>query len=179
MEHGITHKRSQQLIDNACRFATEAHGDQVRKYTGEPYINHPIEVARLVASVTSDCNMISAAFMHDVIEDTTVTFEEIRDAGFGHHTATLVNEVTDVSKPSDGNRAYRKALDLEHLAKASNNAKTIKLADLINNSDSICKYDERFARVYMQEKAALLLVLKGGDSELYSRASKIVQDYYA
>ena len=136
MEHNIQHKRSQQLIDFACRFAAKAHGDQVRKYTGEPYINHPIEVARLVASVTDDCETISAAFLHDVIEDTLVEFADIVDAGFGRSIAILVDEVTDVSKLSDGNRAYRKNLDLEHLAKASDRAKTIKLADLIDNSAS-------------------------------------------
>ena len=179
IKHGIKHSQSQKLIDFACEFAIEAHGSQLRKYTSEPYINHPISVARLVASVTDDCEIISAALLHDVIEDTAVTFNEIKNAGFGLSIAKLVNEVTDVSRPSDGNRAHRKRLDLEHLSKASKRAKTIKLADLIDNSSSICKHDERFAKVYMQEKEALLDVLKDGDPELYSQASKIVMDYYA
>jgi len=179
MSHGIKHRRSQKLIDFACKFATVAHGDQVRKYTGESYIEHPIAVARLVATVTDDCEVISAAFLHDVLEDTAVTFSEIAAAGFGVGIAKLVNEVTDVSRQADGNRAYRKSLDLEHLAVASDKAKTIKLADLIDNSGSICKHDERFAVVYMREKTALLGVLKRGDARLYSKALQIVQDYYA
>ena len=87
-------------------------------------------------------------------------------------------ELTDVSKPEDGNRATRKALDCEHLAQASNRGKTIKLADLIHNSESICQYDNGFAKVYMKEKAALLKVLVGGDEQLYQDAFNIVAEYY-
>ncbi len=179
MNHGIKHFRSQELIDFAYRFATKAHGNQLRKYTGEPYIHHPIEVAKLVASVTNDCQMIAAAFLHDVLEDTDLTFDELRDVGFGFPIAALVLELTDISKAEDGNRKIRKRIDLEHLASASINAKTIKLADLIHNSKSILEYDSKFAKVYMREKADLLDVLKSGDATLYAKASKIVNDYYA
>ena len=68
--------------------------------------------------------------------------------------AELVDDLTDVSKPQDGNRATRKELDRQHTAKASPDAKTIKLADLISNSRSIMKDDPNFAKVYMKEKAS-------------------------
>jgi hypothetical protein len=58
-------------------------------------------------------------------------------------------------------------------------AKTIKLADLIDNSLDIQKHDPNFAKVYMQEKKALLEVLREGDATLYARAKKIVDDYYS
>jgi (p)ppGpp synthase/HD superfamily hydrolase len=179
IEHGIKHSRSQKLINFACRFAEEAHGDQKRKYTGEPYILHPIGVAQIVATVTNDCETIAAAFLHDTVEDTDVTYSQIVEAGFGHGIAQLVIEVTDVSTPKAGNRKYRKEMDRKHLAMASKRGKTIKLADLIHNTSSICKYDERFARVYMQEKKELLDVLRDGDSTLYARARKIVDEYYS
>ena len=177
-EHGIIHSRSQSLIDFAYRYAKEAHGDQKRKYTGEPYINHPVAVAKIVASVTDGCDEIAAALLHDVIEDTEKTYQDIFDAGFRHTIANLVLEVSDVSKPKDGNRAIRKAIDCNHLAEASSSGQTIKLADLIHNTESICKYDPGFAPVYMQEKRLLLEVLTKGNEVLHKKASELVDRYF-
>ena len=177
MTHGIIHNRSQGLIDAAYRFAKIAHGDQKRKYTGESYIIHPVAVAKIVASVTDGCVEIAAALLHDVIEDTDKTYDDIFNAGFRHLVANLVLEVTDVSKPEDGNRAIRKEIDRQHLAKASPSGQTIKLADLIHNTESIVKYDPGFAQVYMREKQLLLEVLTKGDKTLYKHAQKLVFDY--
>lgn len=177
-EHGITHSRSQGLIDAAYQFAKAAHGDQKRKYTGEPYIGHPVAVARIVAAVTDDCEMICAALLHDVLEDTSATYDDLVSSGFGHSIASLVLELTDISKPEDGNRAARKALDRAHIARASDRAQTVKLADLIDNAGSITKYDPHFARVYMREKGLLLTVLTKGDESLRDRAFGIVESYY-
>jgi (p)ppGpp synthase/HD superfamily hydrolase len=178
MGHGIIHSKSQGLIDFAYEYAKEAHGDQKRKYTGEPYINHPVAVARIVATVTEGCSEIAAALLHDVIEDTDRTYEDIRDAGFGFPVADLVREVSDVSKPEDGNRAARKEIDRRHLSEASKSGQTIKLADLIHNTTSICKYDPEFAAVYMKEKKLLLEVLTKGNAALYDRAQRLVDGYY-
>jgi hypothetical protein len=115
--------------------------------------------------------MIAAAWLHDTVEDTPATFRDIEQA-FGHDVATLVGELTDISKPSDGNRATRKAIDREHLAAASPRAKTIKLADLIDNCRDICLHDARFARVFLDEMEALLRVLGEGDATLLKRAHK-------
>ena len=175
----ITSKRSQGLIDWAITFATTAHTGQVRKYTGEPYITHPLAVAELVASVTEDAEAITAAILHDTVEDTGVTLEEIARAGFGWQIARLVEQLTDVSKPEDGNRAARKAIDLAHTAKASPKAQTVKLADLIHNTESIVARDPSFAVVYMKEKQRLLAVLGQGDRTLYAKAVNLVKDYYA
>ncbi|MHA1835980.1 MAG: HD domain-containing protein, partial [Candidatus Odinarchaeia archaeon] len=149
-----------------------------RKYTGEPYINHTVAVAQIVASVTDGCAVIAAAFLHDAIEDTDRTYQDIFDAGFRHPVADIVLEVSDVSRPEDGNRATRKALDRDHLAKASPDGQTLKLADLINNTESICKYDPGFAVIYMREKLQLLEVLTKGDKTLHARALKLVEDFF-
>ena len=178
MKHGIKHARSQKLIDFACEYATEAHGDQKRKYTGEPYIVHPIEVAMIVASVTDCCEMISAAFLHDVIEDTDKSYEDIHDAGFRHPIADLVQMLTDKSKPSDGNRAVRKEIDRQHISEGSPQAKTIKLADIIDNTKSICEFDPNFAKVYMSEITKLLPMLIDGDKTLFAKANMQIIDYY-
>jgi (p)ppGpp synthase/HD superfamily hydrolase len=155
----------------ALAFAAAAHEsiNQRRKYTGEPYIVHPIAVAEIVRSVPHTPEMIAAAYLHDVVEDTPVTIAEIRKE-FGHQVGDLVDWLTDVSRPGDGNRRVRKQKDLRHSALASPEAKTIKLADLIDNTLSIRKHDPSFWQVYLREKLALLDVLKEGDPSLWRRA---------
>lgn len=165
------------FVERAYTFAKAAHEaiGQVRKYTGEEYISHPIEVAAIVSSVPHTDEMLAAALLHDTVEDTKVTAEDIRRE-FGAEVAALVGWLTDVSHPGDGNRAARKAIDRKHTAQAPVEAKTIKLADLISNSQSIIAHDPSFARVYLREKAALLEVLKEGDPTLWVRANQVVYD---
>ena len=162
------------LEQRAEAFAVEAHEriGQKRKYTGEPYWHHPRAVVALVKSVPHDEAMLAAAWLHDVVEDTALTFHDV-EREFGKDVAMLVCELTDVSKLSDGNRKVRKALDCDHLANASTRAQTIKLADLIDNSRSIVARDPGFARVYLAEKRELLGVLTRGDPVLYKQAHDI------
>jgi (p)ppGpp synthase/HD superfamily hydrolase len=158
----------------AVGFATEWHEGQKRKYTGEPYINHPIEVMNIVRSVPHIEEMLYAALMHDCVEDTECSFGDIEDV-FGTDVALLVGWLTDVSIPHMGNRTKRKEIDRKHTAKAPAEAKTIKLADLISNSKSILEHDKDFAKVYIKEKELLLEVLIEGDATLYAQAKDIVQ----
>lgn len=166
-----------ELEQRAKEFATRKHAEakHVRKYTGEPYINHPAAVVEIVRSVPHTEAMIAAAWLHDVVEDTDTTLSEITDL-FGIEVGVFVENLTDVSKPEDGNRTTRKALDREHTAKAVPPAKTIKLADLIDNSRSILERDPEFARVYFKEKALLLQVLTEGDRSLWLQARAIVDN---
>jgi len=92
---------------------------------------------------------------------------------FGVDVATLVAALTDISRPNDGDRKIRKAIDRNHLAGASARAQTIKLADLIDNSRSIVERDPDFAKVYLAEKRELLAVLTEGDETLLNRARAI------
>ncbi len=98
---------------------------------------------------------------------------------FGEGVARLVHEVTDVSRKEHGNRAARKALDRQHLAAASPEGMTIKLADLISNTQSITQHDPNFAKVYMREKAELLPMLERGNADLLARARGLVFAYAA
>jgi (p)ppGpp synthase/HD superfamily hydrolase len=157
----------------AIRLAVKAHHGQVRKYTEEPYIVHPLKVANLVSKVPHSPEMIAAALLHDVVEDTEVTFDDINNL-FGLEVTKLVWMVTDQSRPGDGNRATRKEIDRKHLAKANPTAKTIKLADIIDNSKDIIKYDPKFAAVYVKEARALMEVLGEGDSTLFEIADFIL-----
>jgi len=154
-------------------FADHHHAviNQRRKYTGEPYIMHPAAVAKIVKSVPHTQEMVAAAWLHDTVEDTEATLVDINHY-FGPDVTMLVEMLTDVSRPDDGNRAARKAIDLEHTSLASPEAQTIKLADLIDNSRSIVERDPGFAKIYLAEKAKLLEVLTEGDSTLYAMAMK-------
>ena len=163
------------MEQRAREFAEAAHAsiDQRRKYTGEPYIAHPAAVVELVRSVPHTEAMICAAWLHDTVEDTPITLDEIERV-FGFDVATLVEMLTDVSKRSDGNRKARKAIDRAHTAQASPAAKTIKLADLIDNTRSIVERDPEFAKVYLAEKALLIEVLRDGDPALWAKAAAML-----
>lgn len=164
-----------ELIKKAQDFATTEHQriNHVRKYSNQPYQTHLQAVAKLVSTVTDDEQMIAAAWLHDTVEDTPATLGDIEET-FGLQIAELVEELTDVSKPSDGNRAARKEIDRQHLATASRRAKTIKLADLIHNCTDIVKHDEKFAVTFLSEMQALLDVLVNGDITLLKRAQKLL-----
>ena len=174
---GFTMEQSgMDIVRKAQVYAMAAHAavGQKRKYTGEPYIVHPGEVASIVAAVPgSTPDMVAAAWLHDVVEDTGCTYTDIHMA-FGADIAALVGWLTDVSQPHDGNRAHRKAIDREHTASAPAEAQTIKLADLISNSRSIMAHDPAFARTYLEEKRLLLAVMTRGDAGLHAEASKYV-----
>ena len=154
------------IVERAEKFAVQAHGPQKRKYTGQPYIVHPIEVMEIVRSVKHHTDaMLAAALLHDVIEDTEATYDDVL-VNFGEEIDDLTLMLTDVSKLEDGNRAKRKALDRAHLAGASAEAQTVKLADIISNSKDIMANDPKFGKVYNSEMKMLLEVLDKGDPGL-------------
>ncbi len=168
------------MINRARLFAMKAHDSigHKRRYTNEPYHVHPARVASLLQDILAAEELIAAAWMHDVLEDVApknaaYDANAIRQE-FGDHVLKLVLEVTDVSKPSDGNRAMRKSIDRVHLAQASNEGKTIKLADLIDNIIDISKHDPHFARVFKKEVMLDLPVLVGGHAGLYAQLKKLL-----
>lgn len=123
-------------ILTALHFAADKHRDQRRKDAGaSPYINHPIEVAELLARVggVRDLVVLQAAILHDTIEDTQTTPHEL-DAHFGERVRKVVEEVTDDTKLP---KADRKRLQIEHAAHLSREAQLVKLADKIANVKSV------------------------------------------
>ena len=162
-----------ELINKALKFSTAAHAavNQKRKYTGDDYIVHPIAVSNIVKENGGTEDMIAAALLHDTLEDTNVTKEQIAEE-FGWKIFKLVVELTDVTKPADGNRATRKAIEAKRLGMASKEAQMIKLADLIDNTKSIFEHDPKFAKVYRQEKINLLEAMdKVHGTDLYMKAN--------
>lgn len=164
------------LIYKAKNFAERVHAAQVRKYSGEPYAVHLREVAGYCAEVGCRDEVVAAAWLHDAKEDQGVTDDELRRL-FGDDVARLVDEVTDQSRPRDGNRETRKTIDREHNGRASPEGKTIKLADLISNTKSIATRDPDFAVTYLREKRLLMPLLTDGNPLLYARAMELLERY--
>ena len=120
------------LLLRALAFAAHKHRDQRRKdAAASPYINHPIALAEVLAGEggVTDVEVLAAALLHDTIEDTATTFEELAGQ-FGGRIAAMVAEVTDDHKLP---KAERKRLQIVHAAGLSAGAKLVKLADKICN----------------------------------------------
>ena len=120
----------------ALHFAADKHRDQRRKGAeASPYINHPIEVAEILARVggVTDVATLQAAILHDTLEDTQTNSEEL-EAAFGSEVRAVVEEITDDKRLP---KAERKRLQIEHAPHLSARAKLVKIADKISNVRSI------------------------------------------
>lgn len=160
---------------DAKAYSEWAHKGQVRKYTNEPYANHPARVADIVRSVGCPEDGVIAAYLHDTVEDTSVTLMDIQRR-FGYNVCGMVYELTTEKRPGE-NRAARKQRETDRLSKAGYVVATIKLADLLDNTNDIVRFDLDFARQYMKEKAELLAVLQHGHQELLMQATQQVRQY--
>lgn len=165
------------MEDDALEFATKAHGLQKRKYSSQMYIEHPKRVAEMVRKVPHTTEMICAAYLHDVVEDTSVDIDEI-EKKFGSKVAALVEELTDEyvkEKYPQLNRRRRKEREVRRQETISSEAKTIKLADIIDNTPDIVGNDPAFGRKYVSEMEALVQVLTDGNSLLLERAKEEIR----
>lgn len=163
------------LISQAEQFARKAHEGQVRQYNGAPYITHPERVANKVAAIDiAPAEAVAAAWLHDVVEDCGVTGDEIGQE-FGAIVRDLVLELTNPSKARpDLNRAARKQMDREHIAKASHGARVIKLIDRIDNLNEMQGCGDDFLTLYKSESRLLLDVLRGTDAALESELEALL-----
>ena len=158
------------LLARAFAFAAEHHSGQTRKgEAAEPYVNHVADVARRVAEATGgrDARLVAAALLHDTVEDTRATEEDIR-ASFGDDVADLVMEVTDdKSLP----KAARKQAQIDHAPHLSERAKRLKLADKASNLTQIVESPPRGwsverRRDYAAWAEQVLAGLRGVDAEM-------------
>jgi guanosine-3',5'-bis(diphosphate) 3'-pyrophosphohydrolase len=154
----------------AASFAAQKHRDQRRKGSAaEPYINHPLEVADLLANVggIDDIDILIAGLLHDTIEDKTATKEELASL-FGERVAGFVLELTDdTSLP----KKERKRLQVEHAPKMSAEAKQIKLADKISNITEVANdpppdWDRNHLLEYIEWGEAVVAGLRSSNPAL-------------
>jgi (p)ppGpp synthase/HD superfamily hydrolase len=169
-------RSEESLVIRADIFAVAAHGaiGHKRKYTGVPYHDHLRRVALYVSLHCKDPEVLAAALLHDVLEDTSVDAVTLA-THFGPNVSKMVLDLSDTPATEGGpNRAARKEIDRNRLANAGNWVGLIKLADLIDNSSSIVEHDPSFAKVYLREKEALLKVLPT-EMGLYDWASSVLK----
>ena len=130
-----------QLLDRAIVFAVKAHAGTERRGKGFPYIVHPMEAMEIVATMTPDQELLAAAALHDTVEDTDVTIDQIR-AEFGDRVASLVEAESDVmveGVSEEDSWHARKQAAIDRLARAPHDAKMVALGDKLSNMRAIAR----------------------------------------
>jgi (p)ppGpp synthase/HD superfamily hydrolase len=173
-----------EILEYVKEFADKAHGTQVRKYSGERYIVHPLRVMEIVRQYNDDLPVLAAALLHDVLEDTSTTSAGI-EAALLHvmdkqqvaSTLRRVIELTDVFIRKEYprlKRRTRKEKEAHRLSSVSPEAQTVKYADIMDNVTDIAREDTDFAKVYISEAMKMLKVMDAGHPALRERALAVV-----
>ena len=129
------------LLDRAIVFAVRAHAGTERRGKGFPYIVHPMEAVEIVATMTKDQELLAAAVLHDTVEDTDTTVEQIREE-FGDRIASLVASESDTMPEGvseEDSWHARKQAAIDRLARASHDAKIVALGDKLSNMRAIAR----------------------------------------
>ena len=130
-----------ELLDRAIIFAVKAHAGTERRGKGFPYIIHPMEAVEIVATITPDQELLAAAALHDTVEDTDVTIDQIREE-FGERIANLVASESDVmiqGVSEEDSWHARKQAAIDRLARAPHDAKIVALGDKLSNMRAIAR----------------------------------------
>jgi (p)ppGpp synthase/HD superfamily hydrolase len=145
-------------IAAAVAFATHWHGDQ-RRPTGAPYLEHLLEAVEVLVRGAGirDRDVLCAAVLHDVVEDTPCTIADVAE-GFGPHVAELVGWVT-IPEAAPADKAAVKSAYLEHLAEAPDDAKLVKLADRVSNVQTLRNLKPEKQRSYYAQTVAYIVPL--------------------
>ena len=130
------------LIEKAAQYAAFVHGDQYRDDGKTPFIEHPRQVVKILMQVTTDENLIAAAWLHDTIEDTPTTYADLLEH-FGHDIACLVNEVTHEGKP-DSRGFYFPRLKTQR-------GIMLKFADRLSNISDMADWDDSRRAHYLRK----------------------------
>ena len=154
------------LLDRAIIFAVQAHHNTERRGKGFPYIVHPMEAVEIVASITPDQELLAAAALHDTIEDTDVTVEQLR-AEFGDRIANLVHAESDQlngkvftgGENEEETWHQRKQAAIDRLAAAPHDAKIVAMGDKLSNMRAIwrdyqTKGDDLWNIFHVKDKAS-------------------------
>ena len=129
------------VLDRAIIFAVKAHSGTERRGKGYPYIVHPMEAVEIVSTMTKDQELLAAAALHDTVEDTDVTVEQIREE-CGDRVADLVASESDempAGVSEEDSWHSRKQAAIDRLSKASHDAKIVALGDKLSNMRAIAR----------------------------------------
>jgi GTP pyrophosphokinase len=139
---------------SAYWFAKKAHKGQKRKFSGAPYFIHPESVANLVKKYTKDDTLVAAAYLHDIIEDTDSTYEDL-EYSFGKAVADLVQELTSLDKEEIIKQGGKAKYLTQKMNKMSKDALTIKLCDRLDNVSDEHASESFKERYYAETKYIL------------------------
>lgn len=183
-----------ELLDRAIIFAVHAHHNTERRGKGFPYIVHPMEAVEIVSTITSDQELLAAAALHDTIEDTDVTVEDIRRE-FGDRIADLVHAESDqftegVSEEDSWHD--RKQAAINRLAATSHDGKIVALGDKLSNMRAIwrdyqIKGDDLWNIFHVKDKASHEWHYRGlaasladlSDTFAYQELVRLIEDVFA
>lgn len=183
-----------ELLDRAIIFAVQAHHNTERRGKGFPYIVHPMEAVEIVSTITSDQELLAAAALHDTIEDTDVTVEDIRRE-FGDRVADLVHAESDqftegVSEEDSWHD--RKQAAINRLAATSHDGKIVALGDKLSNMRAIwrdyqIKGDDLWNIFHVKDKASHEWHYRGlaasladlSDTFAYQEFVRLIEDVFA
>ena len=168
------------VLLRAVAFSAAKHRNQRRKGAdASPYINHPVEVAEMLAAVASvtDLDTLLAAILHDTLEDTSATTEDL-DALFGSKVRAIVEEVTDDKKLP---KAQRKSLQVEHAPRLSGPAKLIRVADKISNIRELTQsppqdWPAQRRREYLEWAGKVIDGCRGVNEALERRFDEVIRE---
>lgn len=149
------------LLDRAIVFAVRAHHNSERRGKGFPYIVHPLEAVEIVATITPDQELLAAAALHDTVEDTDVTVDQLQQE-FGDRIANLVHAESDQQMegiPEEESWHARKQAAIDRLAAATHDAKIVAMGDKLSNMraiyrDYITQGDELWKIFHVKDKAS-------------------------
>lgn len=128
-----------QFLDRAIKFAVDAHSQTERRGKGFPYIIHPLEAMQIVSTMTPDQELLCAAVLHDTVEDTSVTLQDIRRE-FGERVAAIVEAESDpVILDESASWHERKEAAIRRLKLAPREAKMVALGDKLSNMRAIAR----------------------------------------
>lgn len=149
------------LLDRAIVYAVKAHHNSERRGKGFPYIVHPMEAVEIVATITPDQELLAAAALHDTVEDTDVTVEDLRRE-FGDRIADLVHSESDIQTEGvseEDSWHDRKQAAIDRLARAPHDAKIVAMGDKLSNMraiyrDYVTQGDELWKIFHVKDKAS-------------------------
>jgi len=172
------------ILEDIKQFAERAHGNQLRKYSPERYIVHPVRVMDTCRQYDPRLPVLAAALLHDVLEDTDINeyglklfLDKVMEPAQANRTLELVKELTDVFTKEDfplWNRKKRKTNELERIWGTSPAAQTIKYADILDNTKEIAIEDPDFAPRFLSECLAILKTAQMGHPDLHRRALEVI-----
>lgn len=166
------------LQSTALADATAMHLGQFRDYSGDPYITHPVAVARTVYEVGGTDEDIAASLLHDVVDDCGATEAALKQK-YGYMVTGYVMSMSLPPWIRPGmNRAERKRLECDWLAQSAPPVHTIKLADMLHNVPTILAGgDANWKKTYMGECVNRMAVLRYGHPALVERMWEHIINY--